>query len=124
MKGVLTPAQLTITLVRMLILFALPLGAMVWGISNAFQTGSVEWLTHGVGLAFTISFALRCVLDVIMFRVVGAPVAMVPFAPLGRLFVMCAASRALLSHAGLVNTHWRGTTFVSGRIIIPEAAKA
>ncbi len=124
LKGVLTPAQLTVTLIRMLFLFVLPLGAVLWGVSNALHTGSVEWLTHGAGLGFAIAFSLRCVQDLFVFRLVGSPIAMIPFAPLGRLFVMCAATRALLSHAGLVRTHWRGATFVAGRMIIPETAKA
>ncbi|MCA9026163.1 MAG: glycosyltransferase [Planctomycetaceae bacterium] len=124
MKGVLTPAQLTITLVRMFILFVMPLAAMVWGVSNALHTGSLDWLTHGAGLAFLIAFSLRCVLDVIMFRLVGAPVKTFLFAPFGRLFVMLAATRALLSHAGLVTTHWRGANFVGGQMIMPETVKA
>ena len=124
MKGVLTPAQLTITLVRMFILFVMPLAAMVWGVSNALHTGSLDWLTHGAGLAFLIAFSLRCVLDVIMFRLVGAPIRTILFAPLGRLFVMLAATRALLSHAGLVTTHWRGANFVGGQMIMPETVKA
>ncbi len=124
MKGVLTPAQLTITLVRMMILFALPLAAMLWGVSNAIQSGSMEWWTHGAGLGFAIAFSLRCVQDLLVFRLVGAPIVMIPFAPLGRLFVMCALTRALLSHAGLVRTHWRGATFIAGRMIIPENVPA
>jgi len=124
LKGSLTPAQLTITLGRMLVLFVLPLGAMLWGLSNALHTGSVEWLTHGAGLGFAIAFSLRCLLDVAVFRLVGAPIMAVPLAPLGRLFVMCAVTRALLSHAGLVHTHWRGATFVAGRMIMPERLKA
>ena len=124
LKGALTPARLTVTLVRMFVLFTLPLGAMLWGVLNAFHTGSVEWLTHGAGLGFAIAFGLRCVLDLVVFRLVGSPISMAPLAPLGRLFVMCAATRALLSHAGLVRTHWRGATFVAGRMIIPEKAKA
>ena len=123
-KGALTPAQLMITLGRMSFLFALPLGAMLWGAWDAFSTGSVQWFTHGAGLGFAIAFSLRCVLDVVVFRLVGAPMATAPLAPLGRLFVMVIATRALLSHAGLANTHWRGSTFVAGRMIIPEQAKA
>jgi hypothetical protein len=75
-------------------------------------------------LGFAIAFGLRCVLDVLVFRLMGSPVAAVLLAPLGRLFVMAAATRALLSHVGLVHTHWRGTTFVAGRMIMPEQAKA
>ena len=120
LNGVLTPAQLCITLSRMLVLFAMPLVAMLYGTVNAIQTGSVEWLTHGAGLGFLIAFSLRFVLDVIMFRLVGSPLFTVLLAPLGRLFVMAAATRALLSHGGLVQTHWRGTTFVSGQILRPE----
>ncbi len=123
-KGALTPAQLMITMGRMLVMFVLPLGAMLWGLSHTVQTGSAEWLTHGAGLGFAIAFSLRCVLDVKLFWLVGAPIAAAPLAPLGRLFVMGAVTRALLSHAGLVHTHWRGATFVSGRMIKPEHVKA
>ncbi len=41
-KGTLTPAQLMITVGRMLVLFVLPLVAMVWGRSNVLRTGSIE----------------------------------------------------------------------------------
>ncbi len=122
-KGALTPAQLMVTLFRMLFLFALPLGAMLWAAAQALQTGSIEWLTHGAGLAFAIAFGLRCFQDIVLFRLVGAPLAVAPLASLGRLFVMAAMARALLSHAGLVNTHWRGATFVSGQMIKPEHVK-
>lgn len=123
-KGILNPAQLTITLGRMLVMFALPLGALLWGLSDALCTGNYEWLTRGAGLGFAVAFGLRCALDVAMFRLVGAPVAAVLLAPLGRLFVMAATLRALLSHAGLVHTHWRGATFAAGRLVIPRQAKA
>jgi cellulose synthase/poly-beta-1,6-N-acetylglucosamine synthase-like glycosyltransferase len=123
-KGSLTPAQLLITLARMFLMFALPFGAMLWGMGIALHSGSGEWLMHGAGLAFAISFSLRCILDVVVFRLVGAPTTTAVFAPLGRLFVMLTVTRALLSHAGLVRTHWRGTTFVAGRMILPEQAKA
>jgi hypothetical protein len=63
-------------------------------------------------------------MDVILFRLVGAPIATALLAPLGRLFVMAASIRALLSHFGLVRTHWRGTTFVSGQMIMPEQLQA
>lgn len=123
-NGTLTPGQLMITLGRMLFLFVLPLSAMLFGVANAIYTGSFDWLTHGAGLGFAIAFSLRCVLDVIVFRLVGAPIATVLLAPLGRLFVMAASTRALLSHFGLVRTHWRGTSFVSGRMIMPEQVQA
>lgn len=119
-KGALTPGQLMVTLFRMFFLFALPLGAMLWAAAQAIQTGSAEWLTHGAGLAFAIAFALRCLQDIVLFRLVGAPLAAIPLASIGRLFVMATMARALLSHAGLVNTHWRGATFVSGQMIQPE----
>lgn len=119
-NGALTPHQVVITLLRMLVLFVLPLGAMVYGVAKAIQTGSVDWLTHGAGLALAIAFSLRCTLDVIMFRLVGAPLASTLLAPLGRLFVMASLTRALLSHVGLVHTHWRGMTFVSGQLIVAE----
>ena len=123
-KGALTPGQLMITFGRMFVLFALPLSAMLWGLLQALQTGSFEWMTHGAGLGFTIAFGLRCFQDVVLFRLVGAPIATIPFAPLGRLFVMATVARALLSHAGWVNTHWRGATFVSGQMIKPGQVKA
>jgi cellulose synthase/poly-beta-1,6-N-acetylglucosamine synthase-like glycosyltransferase len=123
-NGVLTPSQLMITVSRMLVLFVLPLSAMLYGVANAIQTGSVDWLTHGAGLGFAIAFSLRCMMDVILFRLVGAPIATALLAPLGRLFVMAASIRALLSHFGLVRTHWRGTTFVSGQMIMPEQLQA
>lgn len=119
-KGALTPVQLMVTLFRMFFLFALPLGAMLWAAAQALQTGSIEWLTHGVGLAFAVAFGLRCCQDMVLFRLIGAPLAAIPLASLGRLFVMATMARALLSHAGLVNTHWRGATFVSGRMIKPK----
>ncbi|MEZ6035486.1 MAG: glycosyltransferase family 2 protein [Planctomycetaceae bacterium] len=122
-KGALTPIQLTITFARMLLLFALPLCAVLWGVVQMFLTGSPAWLTHGAGLAFAIAFGLRCFQDVILFRLVGAPLVVLPLASLGRLFVMAVVARALLSHAGLVNTHWRGATFVSGRMIKPDHIK-
>lgn len=123
-NGALTPSQLAFTLCRMSILFVLPLCAMLYGVTNALQTGSIEWFTHGAGLGFAIAFSLRSAMDLIVFRMVGAPMASALLAPLGRLFVMAASTRALLSHAGLVRTHWRGTSFVSGRMIMPEQAKA
>ena len=123
-KGALTPTQLMMTLVRMFVMFVLPLGGMLWGLSNAIQTGSVEWMTHGAGLGFAIAFGLRCALDVALFWLVGAPLATAPLALLGRLFVIGAVTRALLSHAGLVHTHWRGATFVSGRMITSGQMKA
>jgi cellulose synthase/poly-beta-1,6-N-acetylglucosamine synthase-like glycosyltransferase len=122
-KGALTPAQQIVTLFRMLFLFALPLGAMLWAMVQAFQTGSIEWLTHGTGLAFAIAFGLRCFQDVALFRLVGAPLAAAPLASFGRLFAMATIARALLSHAGLVNTYWRGATFVSGQMIRQEHVK-
>jgi len=123
LKGTLSPVQLFITVGRMLVLFALPLGAIFWGLSDALRTGTFAWLAHGAGLAFAVAFTLRCVLDVVTFRLVGAPVAAVPLAPLGRLFVMAAATRALLSHAGLVHTHWRGATFAAGQLVMPLQAQ-
>jgi chlorobactene glucosyltransferase len=122
-KGALSPVQLTVTFTRMLLLFALPLCAVLWGVVQIFLTGSPAWLTQGAGLAFAIAFGLRCFQDVILFRLVGAPLVALPLASLGRLFVMAVVARALLSHAGLVNTHWRGATFVSGRMIKPDHVK-
>ena len=121
-KGTLTPAQLLITVGRMVVMFVLPLIATLWGFSEALRTGSAELLTQGAGLGFAIAFSLRCVLDVAMFRLVGAPVTAAPLAPLGRLFVMAAASRALFSHAGWVHTHWRGATFSAGQLVILRQA--
>jgi cellulose synthase/poly-beta-1,6-N-acetylglucosamine synthase-like glycosyltransferase len=123
-KGALTPAQLMITLGRMIVLFVIPLCGVLWGLSNAMVTGSTEWLTSAAGLGFTIAFSLRCMMDVALFWLVGAPLASVPLAPVGRLFVMCAVTRALLSHAGLVHTHWRGATFASGQMITSGQVKA
>ena len=108
----------------MFFLFLLPLVAMLYGVAHAIQTGSFEWLTHGAGLGFAVAFGFRCALDVVLFRIVGAPIMTAPFAALGRLFVMGAVTRALLSHAGLVQTYWRGATFVSGRMINPGQVKA
>ena len=116
-KGTLTPAQLFITVVRMLVLFVLPLGAMAYGLSEAMRTGTFEWLTSVTGLGFAVAFGLRCALDVITFHLVGAPVMATPLAPLGRLYVMAAATRALFSHAGLVHTYWRGATFSAGQLV-------
>jgi chlorobactene glucosyltransferase len=122
-KGTLTPGQLARTLARMSIMSALPLSVVLWGLASGLRTGSVEGLTHGAGLAFAIAFGLRCVLDVAVFRLVGSPVSAILLAPLGRLFVMAAALRALLSHAGLVHTHWRGATFSAGRLVMPLQAQ-
>jgi cellulose synthase/poly-beta-1,6-N-acetylglucosamine synthase-like glycosyltransferase len=123
-KGVLTPSQMLITLGRMVFLFLIPLCAMLWGVAHAIQTGSFEWFTHGAGLGFTIAFSLRCAMDIVLFRMVGSSVFTAPLAALGRLFVMGAVIRALLSHAGLVNTHWRGATFSSGQMISSGQVKA
>ena len=122
-KGTLTPAQLAITVGRMSILFLLPLLVTLSGLWEGVRAGSFESLTHGAGLGFAIAFALRCVLDLTVFRLVGAPVLAVPLAPLGRLYVMAATLRALLSHAGLVGTHWRGATFVAGQLVMAKPVK-
>jgi chlorobactene glucosyltransferase len=122
-KGILNPTQLLITLGRMLVMFALPLGALLWGFTEVLHTGNHDSLTRGAGLGFSVAFGLRCALDVAMFRLVGAPIAAAIFAPLGRIFVMAAATHALLSHAGLVHTHWRGATFATGRLVMPRQAK-
>jgi chlorobactene glucosyltransferase len=123
-NGALNPSQLSITLARMFVLFVLPLASTLFGIVQTLRTGHVDWLLHGAGLGFTIAFVLRTTLDVIMFRLVGAPALSALLAPFGRIFVMAASMRALLSHAGLARTHWRGTTFVSGRMIAPQQVKA
>ena len=117
-KGTLTPAQLSIALFRMTFLFVVPLVSTVLGLFVAFRTGSFDGLTQGAGLALAIAYGLRCVLDVKMFRLVGATILATPLAPLGRLFVMACALRALLSHAGLVHTHWRGANFSAGNLVI------
>ena len=122
-KGTLTPAQLSLTVGRMCILFAMPLCAVLWGLLDAMRTGNPEWLMHGTGLGFLIALGFRCVLDIAVFRLVGAPILALPLAPLGRLFVMAATSRALLSHAGLVGTHWRGATFVAGQLVMANPTK-
>ena len=107
----------------MSILFLLPLLVTLSGLWEGVRAGSFESLTHGAGLGFAIAFALRCVLDLTVFRLVGAPVLAVPLAPLGRLYVMAATLRALLSHAGLVGTHWRGATFVAGQLVMAKPVK-
>jgi len=117
--GALSPAQLALTLARMLMLFVTPLCAVLWGV----LTGNVEWLTQGAGLGFLVAFGLRSTMDLGMFRLVGAPVAAAVLAPVGRLFAMAAATRALLSHAGLVHTHWRGASFSAGQLVIPALSK-
>jgi chlorobactene glucosyltransferase len=122
-NGTLSPAQLSITLGRMLVMFVLPLVALVWGLWDAARTGNPGWLTCGAGTGFAIAFGLRCVLDLAIFRLVGAPIAAAPLAPLGRLYVMAIATRALLSHAGLVHTHWRGAAFAAGRLVMPRQAQ-
>ena len=122
-KGALTPAQLLITVGRMTILFGLPLSATLWGATIALLTGSVDWFTHGAGLAFAIAFGLRFVLDLSMFRLMGAPLFLTPLAPFGRIYVMAAAMRALFSHLGWVHTHWRGTTFSAGQLVMLRSAK-
>jgi cellulose synthase/poly-beta-1,6-N-acetylglucosamine synthase-like glycosyltransferase len=121
-NGSLSPNQLGITIVRMFVLFVLPLAATVQGVFNGVMTGSFQAFTHGAGLALTIAFGLRTLLDLAMFYIVGAPLVAVPLAPLGRLFVMAASLRALLSHAGLVHTHWRGATFNAGQLVMPRPA--
>ena len=123
-KGALTPSQLAITLCRMLVLFLLPLGGVLWGLATALQTGSFDWLTQGAGLGFAVAFGLRSTIDVALFRMVGAPFFTAPLAAVGRLFVIATVVRALLSHAGLVHTHWRGATFISGQMIKPRHVKA
>ncbi len=115
-KGALTPTQLLITFARILAMSVLPLGVVLFGLTQALQTGNIDWLTHGAGLGFSIAACLRCVQDVVLFRLVGAPITAAPLAVLGRLFVVATVARALLSHVGLVQTHWRGATFVSGRM--------
>ena len=122
-EGALTPAQLLLTLVRMLLMFALPLGAVLWGLSGALRAGIPEALFRGAGPGFAVAFGLRCVLDVAIFRLAGSPVAAILLAPLGRLFAMAAATRALLSHAGLVHTHWRGSKFAAGQMVMPRQVK-
>jgi cellulose synthase/poly-beta-1,6-N-acetylglucosamine synthase-like glycosyltransferase len=123
-KGTLTPTQLSLTVGRMCILFVMPLVAVVWGVTDGILRGNFEWLTHGAGLGFAIAFALRSTLDVTMFRLVGAPMFAAFLAPLGRIYVMAAITRALLSHAGLVGTHWRGATFVAGQLVMAKPANA
>ena len=123
-KGALTPSQLAITLCRMFVLFLLPLGGVLWGLASALQTGSFDWLTQGAGLGFAVAFGLRSTIDVALFRMVGAPFFTAPLAAVGRLFVIATVVRALLSHAGLVHTHWRGATFISGQMIKPRHVKA
>lgn len=123
-KGVLSPRQLSLTLVRMCVLFVLPLVWVIGGTWLAITTGSCAELTQGAGLALTIAFALRLILDVAMFRISRAPLYAIPLASIGRLFVMAAVGRALLSHAGLVSTHWRGASFVAGKMVTPRPAKA
>ncbi len=123
-NGALTPSQLMITLLRMLFMFIIPLVAVLFGVSQAIQSGNFDWLTHGAGLGFAVAFGLRCTLDIALFRLVGSTTLAVPFAALGRLFVFGAVMRALLSHAGLVHTHWRGATFISGQMIKPGRVKA
>jgi hypothetical protein len=122
-KGALTPAQLLLTLVRMLTLFVVPLGALLWELWGALRTGIPEGPIRGATAAFAFAFALRCALDMAMFRLAGSPVRAVLLAPLGRLFAMAAATRALLSHAGLVHTHWRGSSFVAGQLVMPRQVK-
>jgi chlorobactene glucosyltransferase len=122
-NGALTQSQLLMTLVRMFLMFLLPLAAVLWGLLEGLRTGSFGGLIQGAGLGFAVSLGLRCVLDVAMFRLVGAPIAAALLAPLGRIFVMAAVTRALLSHAGLVHTHWRGTTFAAGQLVMPRQAK-
>ncbi len=121
LKGTLTPAQLMITVMRMLILFALPLGAVLTGSLLTLCGQAPRWFTPAAATGFAIAFGLRCVLDVAMFRLVGAPVAAVVLAPLGRLFVMAASMRALFSHAGWVHTHWRGATYSAGRLVMSQS---
>lgn len=123
-KGTLTPAQLVITLARMVLIFVIPLSAVVWGLAQGLRTGSFDWLMHGAGLGFLIAFVLRSLLDVTVFRLVGAPLTAAPLAPLGRLYVMAALTKALLSHAGLARTHWRGATFVSGQLVMAKPVKS
>ena len=118
------PTQLALTLARMAILFVLPLGVMLSGLVTTLQTGSVDWLTQGAGPGLAFAFGLRSLLDVLVFRLMRVPISAIVVAPIGRLFCMAVATRALLSHAGLVQTHWRGASFVSGRMIIAEQAKA
>ncbi|MBI3862256.1 MAG: glycosyltransferase [Planctomycetia bacterium] len=122
-KGALTPLQLSITLCRSLVLSILPLIAVTWGLCNLLATGDA-WLMHGAGPGFLVALSLRCLLDLVVFRLVGAPVAAAILAPLGRIFMLAAVTRALLSHAGLVHTHWRGATFSSGQMVMPQPAKA
>jgi chlorobactene glucosyltransferase len=95
-NGTLNSTRLVVTLARMLAMFALPLGAVLWGVADGLRSGSFEWLTCGAGLGFAVAFGFRCVLDVAMFRLMGAPVTAALLAPLGRLFVMAITTRALL----------------------------
>ena len=123
LKGVLSPSRLSITLARMSVLFLLPFVMTVWGVWHSVSTGSIDWFLGGPGLGFAIAFGCRCVLDAIMFRLVGSSVWVIPFAPLGRLFVMAASIKALCSHAGWVNTHWRGAMFSAGQLVMPRHVK-
>jgi cellulose synthase/poly-beta-1,6-N-acetylglucosamine synthase-like glycosyltransferase len=122
-KGVLSPAQLVITLARMMILFVLPLTVVASEIFRTLSTGRLEWPTAAV-IGFAIALSLRCTLDLMMFRAVGAPIRAVVLAPLGRLFVMAVCLRALFSHAGLAKTHWRGASFCAGQLVIPRQVKS
>ena len=119
-NGTLNRRQLAITLVRMSVLFVLPLATTIGNIAQSIQMKSWAPLAQGAGLAFALALGMRTALDIAMFRIVDAPMAAALLAPLGRLFVMAASLRALLSHWGLANTHWRGATFSSGQLVMPQ----
>jgi chlorobactene glucosyltransferase len=118
--GGLSSGEIAASLVRMSLMFALPLAATLVGVGELLFAGTTTRLTSAAGIAFGVCVALRVVMDAWMFRMVGSPLRYVVLAPLGRLFVMAALTRALLSQLGFVRTTWRGAAFRGGRLVTPR----
>lgn len=121
--GALSVRQLSLTLLRMMVLFLLPLAGLA---------ACVAALALGVGpqpamatvAALTIAVGLRTACDVGLFLASGSSLWLVGLAPLGRLFVMAATLRSLFMHFGWTRTVWRGTVFSAGRIVNPPQPMA
>jgi cellulose synthase/poly-beta-1,6-N-acetylglucosamine synthase-like glycosyltransferase len=120
--GGLTTREMVLSLARMSVMFALPLVATWVGLGELALHGTTTQLASVAGMTFGLCVALRTAVDVAMFRMVGASAWFVPLAPLGRLFVMAALTRALLSQLGLAKTTWRGAAFVGGKMVRPQPA--
>lgn len=116
--GTLSPAVITASIARLLILSMLPTWFMACTLMAPLLAPSGAqfiWTSGFVGLTMIVAF--QQVQAAVAFRATGGRLLWSLTIPIGHVIMVAMLIRALLNHLGLSRLQWRGSVFVRGQIL-------